>query len=217
MIEIRILDIQPAFNENVFRSLVSRYEEEVFPKFFFPKNDTKKMNLLEKWLQNNRMFCKKLEPFQLIAVSLAILGFIFVSVYLLYVGISMSKLIEVIVGIFLCLVIFALTILYGVKISSSKLLENFQKLREYNLIDYHVEPYQCRIVVHYQGHVKEQIGYAGITDDGRVIDLTPELTSIAFTQWWETNLDRNLVKQKVLEAYKKKFGDKQSPNVVVRL
>jgi len=215
-----IIDLQPAFDRYTFEHLVLWHGTEVFARFFFPKNDPKKMSQIEEWLQDSgRLFCISYLPVSPFAIAtLCIIALILVKISIHIEGISDVTL-NVICNI-ICLFILAIATYFTLTISPSKLLEVFENLRDYNLIDYHVEPYECQIAVYKDGRFKKQTGYVGITDDGRVIWLSRELRFVELGIGYNIELNQNFMRQEILKVYRKKFGAKQQTdetNVVVRL
>jgi len=218
MANIEIVDLQPAFNKQIFKRLVSRYGLKVFSNFCYPKNNPEKMSQIEEWLRNTKSFFHMMpQTPPTIPMIIMTICMILVILIMMLIGISpqSNKVFSAIVGILMYLVVIGTIIYFSFTIPSSKLLETLEKIRDFNLIDYHVEPYQCRILVFENGYVKEQVGIAGITDSGEVISLTPELTNIELTTYRTIILNQDFVKQKISEAYKKKFGEKQQTTEVI--
>jgi len=223
MANIKIVDLQPAFNKQIFKYLVLWYGTEVFARFFFPKNNPKKMSQIEEWLRNTKSFfhiMPQIPPtIPMIIVTVCTILVIFIMIII---GISpqSNKILSAIVGIVMYLVVIGFVIYFSFTIPSSKLLEVFENLRDYNLIDYHVEPYECQIAVYKDGRFKKQTGYVGITDDGRVVGLSRELRFVELGIGYNIELNQNFMRQEILKVYRKKFGAKQQTdetNVVVRL
>jgi len=214
MIDVKIVDIQPAFNKSTFNFLVLQTGEKVFSKFFFPKNDSEKMEQIERWLRSISRSYYKPETILLAiiqALVTGILGLAFANA--LKPDMTASEMIASI-NLILAYVICYVVMLFKItSISPIKLLNTFQKLRYENLISYHVEPYLCQIIVQKNDRVIErQVGYAGITDDGKVVSLSQELTLID-----PIILDQNAMKEKISYAYKRKFGERQSVEVILKL
>ena len=214
MIDVKIVDIQPAFNKSTFNFLVLQTGEKVFSKFFFPKNDSEKMEQIERWLRSISRSYYKPETILLAiiqALVTGILGLAFANA--LKPDMTTSEMIASINLTLVYAIWYVVMVFRTTSIPSTKLLDIFQRLRYKNLISYHVEPYLCQIIVQKNGCVIErQAGYAGITDDGRVISLSQELTLMD-----PIILDQNAMKEKISYAYKKKFGERQSAKVILKL